>query len=299
MPAGPRPAQPTEPTIGAVEVRDRSDAAAERARYLAALRRVSPRQCALDLAVRAAVTAGFTLLGWRVRASGRGSLPRDADGRIRPCVLAAAPHRGWPDPFLVLLAWPRDAPRLAWFGDEVTMTRSWWRRRLLPHLGMIPIPTTPSAAAVAAHLDAARVVLGHGCAVVVFVEKGPPSPRGRTRTIAPGAAWLALAGGVPLVPVAIGGFLETGLGTRFRVRVLGPIRPGADAESTHPAGTVTDAADVPGTGPRSDRARLAHDGRVLTAALRAALAEPVAELEAASLRENGRRPMPGLRRLFR
>jgi hypothetical protein len=125
--------------------------------------------------------------------------------------------------------------------------------------------------------------------LVVFVEKGPPSPRGRTRTIAPGAAWLALAGEVPLVPVALAGFLETGLGTLFRVRVLPPIRPSAGAEATG-----TDGAGV-----RPGRARLAHEGRSLTAALAAALAGPVAELEAASLRDNARRPMPGLRRLFR
>jgi 1-acyl-sn-glycerol-3-phosphate acyltransferase len=262
---------------------------AERARYLSALTRVGGRPGPLDRAVRLVVRVGFALVGWRVRAEGLDLLPRGPDGRVVPCVVAAAPHRGWPDPFVVLLAWPRDAPRLTWFGDEVTMMRSWWRRRLLPRLGMIPIPARPSAAAVGTHLDAARLVLGRGCVLVVFVEKGPPSPRGRTRTIAPGAAWLALAGDVPLVPVALAGFLETGLGTRFRVRVLPPIRRGAGA----------DAAGTDDSGPRSDRTRLAHEGRELTAALAAALAGPVAELEAASLRENGHRPMPGLRRLFR
>ncbi len=213
-------------------VRDRSDAAsAERARYLAALRRVPARPGMLDRLVRVVVRAGFTLVGWRVGVDGLGNLPTGRDGRIAPCVLAAAPHRGWPDPFLVLLAWPRDAPHLAWFGDEVTMTRSWWRRRLLPRLGMIPIAAGTSPGAVSAYLDAARIVLERGCVLVAFPEKGPPSPRGATRTIAPGAAWLALAGGVPLVPVALAGYLETGLGTRFAVRVLAPIRadPGEGA----------------------------------------------------------------------
>ena len=264
----------------------------ERARYLSALSRVDGRPGPLDLAVRLVVRAGFGLLGWRVRAEGLDLLPRGPDGRVVPCVVAAAPHRGWPDPFLVLLAWPRDAPRLAWFGDEMTMARSWWRRRLLPRLGMIPIPATPSAGAVSVHVDAARLVLGRGCVLVAFVEKGPPSSRGRTRTIAPGAAWLALAGDVPLVPVALAGFLETGLGTRFRVRVLAPISPGTGAA---PAGEATGTR----AGDRLDRARLANEGRSLTAALAAALADPVAALEAASVRENGRRPMPGLRRLFR
>jgi 1-acyl-sn-glycerol-3-phosphate acyltransferase len=121
--------------------------------------------------------------------------------------------------------------------------------------------------------------------LVVFSEKGPPSPRGRTRTIAPGAAWFSLAADVPLVPVALAGFLEAGLGTRFRVRFLPAIGP-------RPQPTAT-------ARPEDDRVRLAREGRALAAALATALAEPVAALETASLRENGRRPMPGLRRLFR
>ena len=249
----------------------------------------------LDRLVRAAVRAGFTLVGWRVRVDGLGNLPTGRDGRIAPCVLAAAPHRGWPDPFLVLLAWPADAPHLSWFGDEVTMTRSWWRRRLLPHLGMIPIATGTSPGAVSAYLDAARIVLERGCVLVAFPEKGPPSPRGVTRTIAPGAAWLALAAGAPLVPVALAGYLETGLGTRFAVRVLAPIR----VDPSEAAGPRGDADLIPDGGAGADPRRLTRAGRTMTAALAAALAGPVARMEAESHVRNGSRPLPGLRRLFK
>jgi 1-acyl-sn-glycerol-3-phosphate acyltransferase len=264
-----------------------SGRAAERTRYAAALEKVTGRRGMLDRTVRMAVRLATLVVGWRVVVDGLGDIPRDATGHVIPCVVAAAPHRGWPDPFLVLLAWPRDAPRLTWFGDEVTMTSSWWRRRLLPRLGMIPIPARPSASAVHEHLEAARGALSRGCCLVVFVEKGPPSPRGRTRTIAPGAAWLASAGGVPIVPVALAGFLETGLGTRFRVRFLSPIAP---------PGRVGDTPERP---PSARNPLAVRAGRVTTAALAATLAGPVAELEAWSLATNGRRPMPGLRRLFR
>jgi 1-acyl-sn-glycerol-3-phosphate acyltransferase len=232
----------------------------------------------LDHLVRLVVRAWFTIVGWRIRAAGYQSLPRDAAGRIVPCVVAVAPHRGWIDPFLLLLTWPRDAPRLAWFGDSRTMARSWWRRRLLPRLGMIPIPPEATPAAFRGHLADARVVLRRGCCLVIFPEKGPPSAPGSTRTIAPGAAWLAAAGGVPLVPVAIGGFLETGLGTRYRLLVLDPLAP-------------------PGPDPTTPPGRRA--ARATTDALRAALDPAVAALEAATRAENGRRPLPGLRRLFR
>jgi 1-acyl-sn-glycerol-3-phosphate acyltransferase len=260
---------------------------AERARYAGKLGRLAGTPGRLDHALHLAVRLAAVPFGWRVVVDGVERLPRDAAGRVVPCVVAAAPHRGWTDPFLVLLAWPRDAPHLAWFGDEVTMTRSWWRRRLLPRLGMIPIPAQPSARSVDIHLAAAAGVLARGCCLVVFVEKGPPSPRGATRTIAPGAAWLAGAGGVPIVPVALGGFLEMGLGTRFRVRFLAPIPPPAGFEGA--VGERRGGRAVPAI----------RAGRATTAELAAALAAPIAELEAWSLRVNRRRPLPGLRRLFR
>jgi 1-acyl-sn-glycerol-3-phosphate acyltransferase len=251
--------------------------AAQRARMRAALARLPASPTALDRVLRIGVRAGFLLVGWRVRADGLERLPRDRTGRVLPCVLAVAPHRGWMDPFVLLLAWPRDAPRLTWFGDGPTMARSWWRRRLFPRLGMIPIMPGATPGAIREHLADARTVLGNGSCLVVFPEKGPPSPRGRTRTIAPGATWLAAAGSAALVPVAIGGFLETGLGTRYRLRVLEPLAPPA---------VPPDSAD----GRRAARAT--------TEALAAALAPVIDELEAWSVRANARRPLPWLRRLF-
>jgi 1-acyl-sn-glycerol-3-phosphate acyltransferase len=291
MPDG-RPAQPTvggpiTAAGGRILVRGRGGAVADpepalveaqRARARAALAALDPRPTALDRLVRLVVRSGFALVGWRVLADGLANLPRDPGGRVAPCVVAVAPHRGWIEPFLLMLAWPPDASRLAWFGDARTMARSRWRRALLPRLGMIPIPLDASPRAAREHLADARTVLGRGCCLVIFPEKGPPSPRGQMRTIAPGAVWLAAAGDVPLVPVAVGGFLETGLGTRYRLRFLPPL-PARDGDPDTPAGRAA-------TRESTDR-------------LRAALAPVVAELEAWSVRDNAHRPLPGLRRLFR
>ena len=250
---------------------------ADRARMRTELAHLSARQGRFDALVRLVVCSGFALVGWRLRAAGVDLLPRDGLGRVAPCVVAVAPHRGWIDPFLLVLAWPGAAPRLTWFGDEQTIVRSWWRRRLLPRLGMIPIPARATPGAVRDHLADARTVLGIGCCLVVFPEKGPPSPPGRVRTIAPGAACLAAAGAVPLVPVAIGGFLETGLGTRFRLRFLVPLQ-------------------APVLGP--DTLAGMRAAREATGQLRSALAPAVAELEAWSAQVNRSRPLPGLRHLF-
>ena len=122
---------------------DRAPDATQRGRMRAALARVPARPTTLDRVVRLVIQVGFHLVGWSVRADGLERLPRDRNGRLVPCVLAVVPHRGWVDPFILLVAWPREAPRLAWFGDGPTMARSWWRRRLFPRLGMIP--TLPEA----------------------------------------------------------------------------------------------------------------------------------------------------------
>lgn len=251
--------------------------AAQHARMRAALTRLPARPTTLDRSIRVCVGAACHLVGWSVQADGLERLPRDRNGVMVPCVLAVAPHRGWIDPFVLLLAWPREAPRLAWFGDGPTMARSWWRRRLFPRLGMIPIRPGAGPGAIREHLSDVRTVLGRGSCVVVFPEKGPPSPRGRTRTIAPGASWLAAAGGVPLVPVAIGGFLETGLGTRYRLRILEPLVPAPISPDT------------------ADGRRAA---RLTTDALGEALAPAVRELETWSARTNAHRRLPWLQRLF-
>ena len=114
------------------------------------------------------------------------------------CLVACAPHRTWLEPFLLLAAWPEDAARLVWLADGTTVTRSWWRRRLLPRLGILPIERR--AGGPGAYLEAAAAALAAGAALVVFPEKGPPSPPDRTRTIAPGFAYLARRAGARTCP---------------------------------------------------------------------------------------------------
>jgi 1-acyl-sn-glycerol-3-phosphate acyltransferase len=201
-----------------------------------AARRPRPfRQGSFETSLRLVIRTGCRLLGWRAEvqgidripapgidpasAGGAGSRPRGAG-----CIIAGAPHRAWAEPFLLTVAWPADAARLVWVGDAATMTASWWRRRLLPRLGMIPIGR--SAGGPRAYAEMAAEALAAGAAVAIAPEKGPPSAPDRTRTIAPGFAYMALRAGAPILPVVFGGTHRLARDVTFTVDVLDPIDPG-------------------------------------------------------------------------
>jgi 1-acyl-sn-glycerol-3-phosphate acyltransferase len=199
---------------------------ADLGRFRDGLRAAQARQGLPDRLLRRSVVLGCRLAGWRVEAKGLAHLPDDGwRPRGAGCLIVAAPHRAWIDPFLLLASWPADAARLAWFGDGETMVRSWWRRWLFPRLGMIPI--APGSGGPRAYAEIAAEVLSAGRALALFPEKGAPSPPDATRTIAPGFAYLALRAGAPVVPAVLGGTHRIVRGSPFTVDLLPPILPGA------------------------------------------------------------------------
>jgi 1-acyl-sn-glycerol-3-phosphate acyltransferase len=205
-------------------------------RFRDGLRRAAVRQGPIDRALRLLIDGVCQLVSCRVEATGFDALPR-RNGR-RPgagCLVAAAPHRAWIDPFLLLAAWPSGAARLMWFGDGPTMTRSWWRRWLFPRLGMIPI--APGSGGPREYARLVAQVLDAGAALAIFPEKGPPSSPDTTRTIAPGFAYLAAYAGAPIVPVVLAGTHRIVRGSAFTIDALEAIDVGApDAEVFGQAG---------------------------------------------------------------
>jgi 1-acyl-sn-glycerol-3-phosphate acyltransferase len=199
-------------------------------RFRVGLRRVAVRQGSLDRALRALIRGGCWLVAWRIESAGFDALPRGVAGRRGAgCLVVPAPHRAWVDPFLLLAAWPPTAARLVWFGDGPTMTRSWWRRWLFPRLGMIPI--SPRSGGPQAYADLAAEVTAAGAALVIFPEKGPPSPPESTRTISPGFAYLALRAGAPVIPVVLAGTHRILRGSSFTVDAMAAIDVGPADEA--------------------------------------------------------------------
>ena len=188
-------------------------------RFREGLGRASVRQGPVDRGLGLLIRGVCRIVCWRVDASGFDDLPRGETGRAGAgCLIVAAPHRAWIDPFLLLAAWPRGAARLVWFGDGPTMSRSWWRRWLFPRLGMIPIASGSGGPRAYAELTAQ--VMSAGAALAIFPEKGPPSPPEETRTIAPGFAYLALYAGAFVVPVVLAGTHHIVRGSSFTVDAL-------------------------------------------------------------------------------
>lgn len=199
-----------------------------------ALAQLPTGQGRFERVLRGFVRGGVRVAGWRLEVRGLERLPRGTGPTAAGCLVVPAPHRAWVEPFLLLLAWPPDAARLVWLADGRTVVRSWWRRRVLPHVGVIPVGGDLKGPQRTIAL--AQAVLAAGGAVVIFPEVGPPSPPDHTRRISPGFAYVAVATGAPVIPVVIGGSHRIVRGSPFSLEILAPIEPGPpEPEALGPA----------------------------------------------------------------
>jgi 1-acyl-sn-glycerol-3-phosphate acyltransferase len=191
------------------------------------------RQGGRERMLRAIFGAWCRVTAWRLEVVGQASLPHGDSVPGAGCIVVAAPHRAWVEPFLLLAAWPPNAARLVWLADGGTVTRTWWRRWLLPRVGIIPV--APSAGGPRAYSDAAAAACQRGFAVAVFPEVGPPSPPDRPRRISPGFAYMALRAGAPVVPVVVGGTHRIVRGSSFSLDILPAIAASSGTDPFSPA----------------------------------------------------------------
>lgn len=195
----------------------------EQRRFHETLAAMSADQGHVEHLLRMIIRAWCRIFAWRIFVT-RHALPRGIDTVPGAgCVVAAAAHRTWLEPFLLLAAWPTDAARLVWLADGRTVTRSWWRRRLLPSLGVIPIAGRGGPRTYA---ELAAEVLAAGHALAIFPEVGPPSPSDQPRSISAGFAYLAIRAGAPIIPVVVGGTHRVVRGSSFSVDILTALNVG-------------------------------------------------------------------------
>jgi 1-acyl-sn-glycerol-3-phosphate acyltransferase len=162
--------------------------------------------------VQVGLRAVFRLV-FHVRVAGRGNIP------LTPVIICAN-HLTWVDPFLILLFFPA-APRIYVLSDHNAVAKSGFRRRVVDALGLV-VPLDPGQGLAALHTLAD--ILERGGSLLIFPEGIPwDATAGVIRPLHPGAAYLSVTCGVPILPVGLTSAKELWLRRRLVVRVGRPL----------------------------------------------------------------------------
>lgn len=152
------------------------------------------------------------MCGLRLHVDGRERLPAGA------YLLAAAVHRAWIDPLVVLRACPIE-PRVWFMGGGPTALDRRWKEWLLRRTGGF-LPVWRGGASVETHVEAARAVVQSGAVLGLFFEGGIGGLPDRVARVRIGSGLLALRTNAPIVPFAVCGTGELYRGKRIAARVL-------------------------------------------------------------------------------
>jgi 1-acyl-sn-glycerol-3-phosphate acyltransferase len=158
------------------------------------------------------------LFGFRVEVSGLGHVPSN-----EPLIVAAAPHRGWLDPFLVVLAMPR-RPRIYYLGSREAVFNTWWKRLVLGAFGGV-VPVSSIGGLNRDALDTALGILESGASLGIFPEgwghtKDPPDELAEIKR---GVGWLAIKAGRRVLPVGLAGTQTLWRGKTLRLNIGPPL----------------------------------------------------------------------------
>ena len=126
-------------------------------------------------------------------------------------------HLGWLDPVVILAAFPRE-PRLAFYGPKQPDLRKGTRNRFMWFFG-ICVPFSPLKDDLLTSIKWAQAVFDTGGAIAISGEGTIHVHEGDLLRFEEGAAYLALRGGVPLVPVAITGTSWVPFRGRVQIRI--------------------------------------------------------------------------------
>lgn len=214
--------------------------------------------------------AFFGIFRFRLTVTGRENLPAGA------CLLAAAPHRSWIDPFLISQSIPLE-PKPWFLGSGPTVFRRRWMERLLHRTGGM-LPVWRGGIGIGRHVTSARAVLDAGSVFVLMPEGTIGGPPDRPTPFRIGLAVIALRTGAPIVPLVLAGSAELYRGKRMATRILPP---------TSARALLGD--DLDGVAPEpGSRAEMAL-ARLVTDRLEALWVPALAELHATTVDPPGRR----------
>jgi 1-acyl-sn-glycerol-3-phosphate acyltransferase len=148
-----------------------------------------------------------------------------------PLIVAAAPHRNWIDPFLIVLALPPQ-PRIYFLGSAEGMFDTWWKRAVLAALGgVVPVSTAGQLNRQA--LDLSLEILAADYRLGLMPEGWGQEARPATeiQPIRRGVAFLSEHSGRRVLPVGLAGTQELWRGKTLHLQV-GPPLPALAAGAT-------------------------------------------------------------------
>jgi 1-acyl-sn-glycerol-3-phosphate acyltransferase len=219
---------PSAPDAQAGQATAKAASAAAVARAIAQDRPMTPGELRFYRFAAASIRA-FARLFWRVRVEGRANIPTDGPFVVSPV------HRSNIDTVLMAFVSPRPLRYMA----KDTLWKHGWSGRLVAALGGFPVNRDTADREALRTCEAA---LRRGEPVVIFPE-GTRKSGPVVTDLFEGAAFVALRGGVPIVPVGIGGSAGAmPKGSKFlrpvKVRIVigqpirPPLREGAGARGT-------------------------------------------------------------------
>jgi 1-acyl-sn-glycerol-3-phosphate acyltransferase len=160
------------------------------------------------------------LFRFEIDLTGLEHVPRDES-----LIVAAAPHRNWIDPFLVLLVLPR-RPRIYYLGSREAVFNTWWKRLVVGAFGGV-VPVSSVGGLNREALETAVAILRSGATLGIFPEGWGhmADPPDRLAEIKRGVGWLAARTDRRILPVALAGTQSLWRGKTLRVRIGPPISP--------------------------------------------------------------------------
>jgi len=133
-------------------------------------------------------------------------------------------HLGWTDPLVLMAAFPKE-PRLYFYGPKEQDLRKGGRNRFMWWFGLC-VPFSPVKDDLLTSVRWVQAVFDTGGALAISGEGTIHVHEGDLLPFEEGPAYMALRGGVPLVPVAITGTSWARFRGRVQVRIGDPIPTG-------------------------------------------------------------------------
>lgn len=167
---------------------------------------------------------GQGLFGFRFELAGLEHVPPG-----EPVIVAAAPHRNWIDPFLIISALPA-SPRVAYLGSAEAMFNRRWKRVILGLMGGV-VPVSSLGQLNREGLEVSLAILAGGNSLGLFPEgwgRFGDDPR-QISELKRGVAFLSQRSGRRVLPVGLAGTQQLWRGKTLVLHVGPPLKALAPA----------------------------------------------------------------------